>query len=293
MRIMTALPVLALPLLAVPAPAQAAARQVSGATFLGYEGTAAIVHTYLPGKGFTKTKVGTMIQISAAPDGKKVAWVDDNGRLHVTQGTRDTVVAKGAVSGVPCATPVWSADSTRIAYAMTAAESMAPIGIVGADGKNRRKIGKSYGVCHLAWSAGGRYLAGYAGTTDGVFLLDTTIGKTRRAAGIKLANHVQSLSPDGRRVIVNKIGASSPGGDGSWPLWFRPTLVDTVTGSTIKLPVKGSLIGATYLTDGRLAVRVKGTPNNTIVVLGTNLKEVQRMAEPAQARKFALLGLMP
>ncbi|WP_285706918.1 hypothetical protein [Microtetraspora sp. NBRC 16547] len=291
---MTALSALALPLLAIPAPAQAAAKQVGGATFVGYGGSAATVYTYLPGRGFTTTtQVRGAFQFSAAPDGKKVAWIDDSGRLHVTQGAQDTVIAKGAVAGAPCATPVWSADSSRIAYAMTASESMAPIAIVGADGKNRRKIGKTYGVCHLAWSAGGRYLAGYAGTTDGVFLLDTTDGKSRRAAGIKLANHVQSLSPDGRRVIVNKIGANAPGGDGTWPLAFRPTLVDTVTGATIKLPVKGSIIGALYLTDGRLAVRVKGAKNNTIAVLDGNLKEIQRIAEPAESRKLGLLGLIP
>ncbi|MFF3670121.1 hypothetical protein [Microtetraspora malaysiensis] len=290
---MTALSALALPLLAIPAPAQAAAKQVGGATFVGYGGSGATVYTYLPGRGFTSTtKVRGLFQFSAAPDGKKVAWIDDNGRLHVTQGTKDAVVAKGAVAGIPCATPVWSADSTRIAYAMTAAESMAPIAIVGADGKNRRTIAKTYGVCHLAWSAGGRYLAGYAGSTDGVFLLDTTTGKSRRAAGIKLANHVQSLSPDGRRVIVNKIGANAPGGDGTWPLAFRPTLVDTMTGATIKLPVKGSLIGALYTKDGRLAVRVKGAKNNTIAVLDGNLKEIQRIIEPAEARQFGLLGLI-
>jgi hypothetical protein len=278
-------------LLAVPTTAHATPAQVKGAIFLRYS-DAVDVYRYVPGQGFSKTMVGGLGQFSASPDGKKVAWIDDKGRVHVTQGSNVKVIARGAVSGTPCATPVWSADSSRIAYAMTGAESMAPIAIVGTNGTNRHQIGKTYGVCHLAWSANGRYLAGYAGTTDGVFLLDVTTGKSRRAAGIKLANHVQSLSPDGRKVIVRRLSPNGEGGDGAWPIWYRPSIVDTVTGTELSLPVKGTLIGAVYLSDGRLVVRVKGKVRNTLVVLDPGLREVHRMAEPAKARKLGMLNVL-
>lgn len=278
-------------LFAVPTSAHAAATRMEGAVFLRYS-DAVDVFRYVPGKGFSKTMVGSLGQFSASPDGRKVAWIDDKGRLHVTRGGNDKVVAKGAISGTPCATPVWSADSSRIAYPMTGVEATAPIAIVGADGKNRRTVGRTYGVCHLAWSANGRYLAGYAGTTDGVFLLDVTTGKSRRAAGVKLANHVQSLSPDGRKAIVKRIGSNDPGGDGAWPLWFRPSIVDTMTGAEVALPVRGTLIGAVYLSDGRLVVRVKGKTRNTLVLLGTDLAVAGRIAEPAKARKLGLLQVL-
>ncbi|GAA0375383.1 hypothetical protein Acor_67210 [Acrocarpospora corrugata] len=277
--------------LAVPATAAAAtAAPVSGAVF--YRFTDKVnVYRYLAGK-FTKTSVGGAGQFAASPDGKKVAWVDYNSKLHVTSGQTDKIVAKNVIFGAPCATPVWSADSKRLAFPMTGTEGMAPIGVVNADGTGARKAGKTYGVCHLAWSANGRYLAGYAGTTEGVYLLDLTSGKTRKSAGIKLANHVQSLSPDGRKVVIHTLKPSDPGGDGAWPTWFPPTVVDTVTGARIALPVKGTLIGAIYLRDGRLAVRVKGATRNTVVILSPALKQLQRFAEPANTRTMGLLQLL-
>ncbi|MCT9932322.1 hypothetical protein N5079_19145 [Planotetraspora sp. A-T 1434] len=292
MRILKALAAVTAVLVSIPLPAHAAAKQVRGAVFFRY-GDAVDVLTYRPEKGFSKLSAGGLGQFSASPDGRKVAWIDDKGRLHVTGSTGDRVIARGAVAGVPCATPVWSSDSSRIAYPLTGTEATARVAIVGADGKNRRTVGRTYGVCHLAWSANGRYLAGYAGTTDGVYLLDVTTGKSRRAAGIKLANHVQSLSPDGGKVIVKRLGANDEGGDGVWPVWYRPSIVDTVTGASVPVPVKGTLIGAVYLPDGRLVVRVKGAAHNTLVVLTAGLTEVQRIAEPAQARRFGLLGVLP
>ncbi|GIH28819.1 hypothetical protein Aph01nite_71290 [Acrocarpospora phusangensis] len=285
---------LALPVAAADAATEAATEAstapVSGAVFYRFT-TKADIYRYLGGK-FTKTSVGGLGQFSASPDGRKVAWVDQDSRLHVTEGRSDKVVAKNAIFGAPCATPVWSADSKRLAYPMTGTEATAPISVVNADGTGLKKVGRTYGVCHLAWSANGRYLAGYTGTTEGVHLLDVTTGKTRKAAGIKLANHVQSLSPDGRKVIIRAIKPSDPGGDGAWPTWFRPTVVDTVTGAKLTIPVRGTLIGAIYLSDGRLAVRVKGATRNTVVVLSKTLKPVQRFAEPASVRAMGLLQLL-
>ncbi|WP_433215193.1 hypothetical protein [Microtetraspora malaysiensis] len=164
--------------------------------------------------------------------------------------------------------------------------------VVTADGTGARKVGKTFGVCHLAWSADGRHLAGYTGTTAGVYVFDMQTGTSVRAKGIKLANHVQSLSPDGRKVVVHTLSPEDPGGDGGWPVGFRPAIVDTVTGEKVPIPVKGTKMGAFYLADGRLVVRVLGRTHNTLVVLDASGRELQRLAEPAETRNQGLLQIV-
>jgi hypothetical protein len=78
-------------------------------------------------------------------------------------------------------------------------------------------------------------------------------------------------------------------GDGSWPSAFKPAVVDMVTGKKLPISVKGTLIGAFYLPDGRLVVRA----GNALVVLDRAGKETQRIQEPAKAKNQALLQVLP
>ncbi|GIH71972.1 TolB-like translocation protein [Sphaerimonospora thailandensis] len=251
------------------------------------------ISRYEPGKGFTKLGNATdAFQFSVSPDGTKLAWITWGGKLHVRTGGKEKVVAKGAAGGFPCATPVWSPDSAYLAYPSDSDVDASPLMIVKADGTGARKAGVPRGVCHLAWSADGRHLAGYTGETDGVYIFDLKTGKSVRAKGIRLANHVQSLSPDGRRVVVRTLSPTEPGGDGLWPGGFTPTVVDTVTGKWVPIPVKGTKVGAFYLPDGRLVVRVLGRTHNTLVVLDSAGRELQRLAEPARVRNQGLLQIV-
>nr|BFE88527.1 hypothetical protein GCM10020093_111280 [Planobispora longispora] len=98
-------------------------------------------------------------------------------------------------------TPAWSADSRRIAFPTTAGAGgsgqgdRTAVAAVGSDGKGLTTLGTTLGPCHLTWSADGRTLAGYAGDTVGVHLLTTGSRVSAKVPGIKLANHVESLSP--------------------------------------------------------------------------------------------------
>ncbi|MGI5488139.1 TolB family protein [Microtetraspora malaysiensis] len=252
------------------------------------------IRRYEPGKGFIKIANAPVFphQFSASPDGAKFAWITEDGRLHVGDGSTEKVVAKGAAAGFPCLTPVWSPDSAQVAYFPKSNADQLPLMVVNADGTGARKAGKVPGACHLAWSADGRHLAGASGSTDRVYVFDMRTGASVPAKGIKLANHVQSLSPDGRKVVVHTLSPEDPSGDGLWPEMFRPTVVDTVTGKQVPISVKGLKIGAFYLADGRLVVRVAGRTHNTLVVLDSSGKELQRLAEPAQARDQGILQIV-
>ncbi|WP_329092654.1 TolB family protein [Streptosporangium sp. NBC_01469] len=280
---------------AAPTAASHGAAPVSGAVYFRHGGSGIEVLTHRGGWTSLTAGAGASAgQFAVAPDGRKVAWIDDRNRLRVktTGSGADRVIARNAAFGSPCLTPVWTADGRRIAYPVKGTGEAMTVAVVGADGRGRFDAGKTLGPCHLTWSADGRTLAGYAGDTDGVHLLDTRLRISKRAPGVKLANHVESLSPDSRRVVVNAIGANAQGGDGSWPLSFTPSIYDTKTGAKVAIPVRGRLLGARYLRDGRLAVRVRGTAANTIVVLSRSGKEVQRVTEPARAKNLGLLWVL-
>lgn len=279
-----------------PAPAAASGapkRLLGAAVYLSYGGRRPTVSRYVPGKGFTTLgPVPATGQFAASPDGRKFAWITGGGAVRVKAGRKVTTVARGAVAGAPCLTPVWSADSTRLAFAAKPATEPNRVAVVRVTGRQARTVGRTHGICHLAWSANGRYLAGYAGTTDGVFRLDLKTDRSVRVKGVRLSNHVQSLSPDGRRVIVAPLSRNDEAGDGGWPTGFRPAIVDVATGRRVPVPVRGRLLGAFYLRDGRLVVRVAGSIRNTWVVLDGSGRELQRLAEPAAARHQGLLQII-
>ncbi|MEV0386533.1 hypothetical protein [Nonomuraea sp. NPDC050643] len=275
--------------LMAPSTASAAtAPELSGAAV--YAGAGNQLSRYDGGRWSTLAKTGDMPQFAASPDGRKAAWVTSDGRLQVRQGGRTTTIVSGLQGGTPCLTPVWSADSTDVAYTEHGTTIMA----VKADGSGApRELGRSRGVCHLAWSANGRYVAGYTGEADALYRLDVKSGKAVRAKGVKLVTHLQSLSPNGRSAVVEFPRNADTLGDGSWPTFYKPVVVDMVTGKRVPLKVKGTPLGALYLADGRLVVRVSGKEHNTLVVLDGEGNELQRIAEPAKAKKQALLQVLP
>lgn len=279
---------------AAPALASSQAAPVTDAVYFGYqEGQVQVLTDRRPGLTSVRIGGGTLsAQFSVAPDGRRIAWIDEKGRLRVGSASGDKVIAKDAAYGAPCLTPAWTADGKRVAYLKKGTAAAMAVAVAGADGKGVVDSGTTLGPCHLTWSADGRTLAGYAGDTAGVYLLDTRSRVSGKVPGIKLANHVESLSPDSRRVVVNAIGPNAPGGDGSWTPLFTPSIYDTKTGKKITIPVKGRLVGARYLRDGRLAVRVRGAAANTLVTLDASGRELRRAAEPAKARNLGLLGVL-
>ncbi|GAA2208673.1 hypothetical protein GCM10009850_041310 [Nonomuraea monospora] len=279
----------AVALLTTSLPASAAASELSGAAVYA-TASGNQLNRYEDGDWSTIAKSGAMPQYAASPDGRKAAWVTTGGKLQVRDGAKTTTIVSGLQGGTPCLTPVWSADSKQVAYTQAGDTIMA----VKADGSAApRKLGRSAGVCHLAWSADGRYVAGYTGEANALYRLDVKTGKAARAKGVTWITHVQSLSPNGRNAVVEVPADPSTLGDGSWPVAYKPVILDMVTGKKRAPAVKGKLIGALYLKDGRMVVRVAGASHNTLVVLDGAGKETQRIAEPAKAKKQALLQVLP
>ncbi|MEO3869810.1 hypothetical protein ABGB18_13365 [Nonomuraea sp. B12E4] len=274
-------------LVAAPGATATVPAQLSGAAV--YASAANQLSRYTAGEWATLARTGNLPQFAASPDGRKAAWVTSDGWLQVRQEGKTLTLVSGIQGGTPCLTPVWSPNSERVAYGGGGNTVMS----VRADGTGApHKLGTTEGICHLAWAANGRYLAGYTGEADGLYRLDTTTGKAVRVKGVDLVTHVQSVSPDGRKAVVEFPRNPDALGDGGWPAWFKPVVVDMVTGKRYTPQVKGRLLGASYLADGRLVVRVAGQENNTLVVLDEAGQEVQRIAEPSKARKQALLQVL-
>ncbi|KAB8190302.1 hypothetical protein FH608_035610 [Nonomuraea phyllanthi] len=275
---------------AAPAP------DLSGAVYAGFGHQ---LTRYANGEWSTLARIGATQRFAASPDGTKAAWVTDGGDLQVSLNGRTTTLVRGLRGGTPCMTPVWSSDSATVAYPARGGRIMA----VKADGSAApRKLGTSKGVCHLAWSADGRYLAGHTGQGDGLYRLDAKTGRSTQVKGVRYVNHVQSLSPDGSKAIIAIPDGPDEVGDGTWPSTFTPVVVDMATGKRQRVPVKGRQLGAFYLRDGRLVARTAGTggqsgaaapARNVLVVLDSAGRPVQRIDEPTRARKHALLQVLP
>jgi dipeptidyl aminopeptidase/acylaminoacyl peptidase len=228
-----------------------------------------------------------------SPDGRRVIWLAEvgsgtgsgSGTVRVMDFGGPARVLSNRAVGVGIG--AWSADSTRVL--VTEGSPTRPT-IVAIDVHNghRQVLGRTEGALHLAWSADGDTVVGYTGENR-VVLLDARNGHTRMVPGISVVNHVESLSPDGRRVIVNLIRATGPGGDPAWPVGFTPTIVDTKTGAHVPIPVAGHLIGAQYLADGGLVVRRQDTGHNTLIMLGPDFHVRKQIKESALTRDMGFL----
>ncbi|MFF4620287.1 TolB family protein [Nonomuraea jabiensis] len=239
-------------------------------------------------------------QFAASPDGSKAAWITESGNLNIRERGKTSTIVSGLQGSAPCLTPVWSADSTKVAYP----SANGTINAVRADGSSApRKLGVSKGVCHLAWAGNGRYLAGFTSTGDALYRLDAKTGKTVMVKGVKGITHVQSLSPDGSKAIVAFPEGTQALAARTWPTTFKPVILAIPSGKRQKLPAKGNAIGAYYLPDGRLVLRMAaartqprqaaGHAHNTLVVFDSAGNELQRLAEPPKAKNQALLQVVP
>jgi len=236
---------------------------------------------------------------SVSPDGRQVAWISAGGDVMVRSfsGGSARTVWRSTNADSTILIGSWSADSTHVLISVSTGTSPSrdQIESVAADGGGHEVIGETEGPLHLAWSADGTTIAGYTGETDGIVVLDRRTGRTHRVPGVSMAdrvlvNHVESLSPDGTRVVVRLIKPTDPGGDPGWPPSFKPTILDTRTGAHVPIGVSGPLLGARYLPDGTLVVRKQGRTHNTIIFLAPDGKVLTTQAEPAELHNAALLS---
>ncbi|WCN81564.1 TolB family protein [Micromonospora sp. LH3U1] len=239
---------------------------------------------------------------SISPDGRRVAWVDSDGKSNnLFVANADGSDKQKVRSGVDpyCVTAVWSPDGRQLLFRETKANDAGGPGRYGVlDVRSTAKTVRWWttepDACHALWSADGQTIA--MNTNLGVTLYGTD-GTTRRVVpGFSRdgwrSNDVASLSPDGSRIALLR---EKPGGDdGDVARDLRVNVVlDTRTGKTIALPLGGRELRQVYFqTDGVMVVRVQAGSGYAVLLVNEDGRKISESAEPAALKDMQILAVV-
>jgi Tol biopolymer transport system component len=229
--------------------------------------------------------------VDVSPDGKRVSWVDEAGKLSVADvdGANQRTLP-GTFEGL-CWGPIWAPDSRRLT-AMGADVGDKP-GVLDVGSEKFTPLGELPG-CHPLWSADGSTIAV---ASDGQVVLMNSSGKERRAVpGVSGGANskrgtadLASLSPDGRRLALLIKYPGDEWGDVGRQLQVN-AVIDTRTGRDIELPLGGRKLNqAVFQEDGTLIARVHSGNGYTLVLISADGRKITEAAEPAALRGMTLL----
>ncbi|WFE50978.1 hypothetical protein [Micromonospora sp. WMMD1155] len=232
---------------------------------------------------------------TVSPDGRRAAWVEENGDLWVADvdGSGRRKLGEGADNN--CGSPAWLPNSRQLTVRLNPAAGAS----AGA-----RLLDVSSGVyselpvfdgCHAVWAADGT-LAFADGTSGGVVITDRTGADRRTIPGLggKSSEYVcfdiASLSPDGRRLALFRIDRDSETyGDAGRDL-IANAVLDTRTGKAVTLPLGGRQMRQVFFQpDGSMVVRLRGDDSYTLLLVDDNGKKVGEQPEPASLRNMQIL----
>ncbi|SCG60759.1 TolB-like translocation protein [Micromonospora coxensis] len=236
--------------------------------------------------------------VAVSPDGARVAWLQDAGLwVAGVDGTgrrklRDRVMTD-------CWGPAWvpSVDALSVGVPPAPGDpSAVRRGLVDLLTGEVATLQVEGRACHPVWSADGRVLV-YA-DADGAVVVASPIGERLRqvpglggSAGWN-SYDVASLSPDGSRVALLRVGAGQDAGDPARDLTANVVL-DTRTGEVVDLPLDGRrLLQAYFRSDGSLVARVEAAEATHLVLVGTDGHRITEVVEPAALRRQQILAVV-
>jgi WD40 repeat protein len=230
-----------------------------------------------------KGHVGAVSGVAVSPDGKRIATASDDATLKVWDAGsgQEVLTLKGHVGPVLCV--AYSPDGTRIVSGGADYTLRFWDALTGSEIRRRSHdevrdphLTKSPGVCRVAFSADGKWLA--TGNGDGVVdLLDGATGQLTR----DLSRHSEpvqtvAFSPDAKRIIT--------GDEYTWTIW------DVVTGEEINRPVsEPRSVGTSvvFSPDGKWIVGKADAPSHMAVWDGFSYLRVRELTDVGEIASIA------
>ncbi|MDM4721665.1 hypothetical protein QTQ03_19475 [Micromonospora sp. WMMA1363] len=230
----------------------------------------------------------TSNSITVSPDGKRLAWVRDDGDDRTSgtlvtssiDGTGQRTLAK-QINCLGTHSLLWQGGDRLMAHR----KSGEPLLFDLVAGKPvEGDLGRNAYSC---WSADGTWLAGVADgkpyVTNGTKSRQYSYTPPQPEAEHWGGWEAQSVSLDGRYVSVGREGTDPPHRDDSF------AVVDTATSKVVDLPGGGDIHSVLFTADNKVLVkRATG-----ITVLGSDFKTLGAVAEPATVRDTKLLAYDP
>lgn len=295
------------PAIALTTPAAGPARSIDGlpgSLYYLQEGDDApekLVRLNLGGRLTTVLAGDGAFTAEVSPDGRKIAWVDDDFDLNVADADgRHAKRLLRDVAGGYGHDPVWSADGTRILTGVSddgdpTDGDIRPVVVRVADRSVTDLPQPIRGNLRYRWSGDGREVF----FTDGQCRIlharaDGTAVRTVPVLGSPTGNPSQmracdivSVNPDGSRITVPLHVGDEPDGDVAGEQ-VADAVVDTATGAPVPLPVRGTVLGALYRADGTLLVRAEAGGARTLTLFSPAGAVLAEVAEPASLKAYSL-----
>ncbi|WUR60050.1 hypothetical protein OHS32_01120 [Micromonospora chokoriensis] len=240
--------------------------------------------------------------VSVSPDGRRVAWMEDDGEGRTTVFTAnvDGSDKETMRSGVErnCVTPVWSPNGHLLFREAKATGEPGRYGVL--DTRSAKKTVRWWdtepSACHALWSDDGGTIA--MNTSAGVTLFDAD-GKRKRdvpgldSSGTWWSSHIVSLSPDGDRIALYRFHPGSEDQRDVGRFLQASAVLDTRSGKQVTLPLGGRELRQVYFqTDGSMVVRVQSGNGYAVLLVGEDGRKISETAEPAALKDMQILAVV-
>ncbi|MEV4535729.1 hypothetical protein AB0J82_18070 [Asanoa sp. NPDC049518] len=250
----------------------------------------------------TKSGVDTVLEkdayaASVSPDGASVAFVDEGGKVVVTDRdgrNRRTVFQGARYYGYE---PAWSPDSERLLLAK-GPDGEVTKGIVTVATGRFTPLADQRSAIHFLWSADGKHI-GYATGECRLVTADPDGSNARVVPGFgsedvrenygsRRSCDPYSMSADGGLISVWQRKGQEEDSDIARDL-VADTIIDVGTGENVGLPVRGDVTAILFQPDGDILVRTRGK----LTLLGPDYVVKAEVTEPAAVENLKLLAYTP